>query len=306
MQVRGSLSFLFRNGLRRDFRDKYREFPVQYPMYLKTGRADGPEVEATIITGMSRLREIGDGEPVQYEPIVLGPKVVGVDREFGLGFMLTRKTVEDDKYGKANQGAKWLANASRKTSEYRSGQLLDDAFAGTDFKGIDGKSLLNTAHDLLNPQPAGPTTYANQPATQFGFGLAGIEALLELHELMVDHNGDPIVTSPNLVIYNPSQISKAIKIFDSSREPFTSDNQDNAIPKRLSGVQHFVKRFTSNKLTYMLVDKELNDCHYLTRRAVSFLSEDDFDTRAMKNRVDTRFIIWFVDNRGWTGANPTS
>ncbi len=86
MEVQGDLALLFRSGLRSDFRDKFNEHETQYSQYLRMGSMDGPEQEATIIAGLRRLLEIGDGEPVTFEDIVLGPKVIGVDKEFGLGF----------------------------------------------------------------------------------------------------------------------------------------------------------------------------------------------------------------------------
>lgn len=303
MQVQGDLNLLFRPGLRSDFRDKFNEHVTQYSQYLRVGSMDGPEQEATIIAGLRRLLEIGDGEPITYEDIVLGPKVIGVDKEFGLGFTLTRKTVEDDQYSKANQGAMWLAHATQMTYEYRSGALLDDAFAGATFKGIDNLPLCDVAHTAIN-DPAG-TTWANEPTTPIGFSVAGINGLLNLLELTVDHNGDPIPIKPDTVIYNTSQITKAMQIFGSKLEPFTSDNQDNAVAQRLSGVKQIVKRFVTGTTSYFLFDSQLNDAHFLLRRKADFKDETDFDTGAAKFKTTTRFLIWFVDPRGWTGANPS-
>ena len=303
MHVQGDLNLLFRSGLRSDFRDTFNEHETQYSQYLKVGSMDGPEQEATIIAGLRRLLEIGDGEPVTYEDIVLGPKVIGVDKEFGLGFTLTRKTVEDDKYSKANQGAKWLAHATQMTYEFRSGALLDDAFAGATFKGIDNLPLCDTAHTSIG-HPSG-TTWANEPTTPVGFSVAGINALLNLHELTVDHNGDPIITHPDTVIYNSGQITKAMQIFGSKLEPFTAENQDNAVGQRLSGVRQIVKRFVTSTTTYFLFDSKMNDAHFLLRRKADFKDEQDFDTGAAKFKTTTRFLIWFVDPRGWAGANAT-
>src|SRR6266849_10924537 len=156
MKVQGAFNQLYRAGLRKDFRDEWVMMPPQYPGFLKVGTMDGPEIEATVITGMRLLLERGDGEPIRYEDPKLGPKVVGVDKEFALGFMITRKTVEDDKYKKANQGAKWLAHSARLTSEYRAAGLLDDGAVGATYKCIDGNSLYNTAHTLFG-SPTGVT-----------------------------------------------------------------------------------------------------------------------------------------------------
>jgi hypothetical protein len=264
---------------------------------------DGPEIEATVITGMRILLERGDGEPVTYEDPKLGPKVVGVDKEFALGFMITRRTVEDDKYKKANQAAKWLAHAGRMTSEYRAAALLDDAFTGSTFKGIDALALCHTAHTLFGSDTG--ATMANRPATDIGFSVTGITALLDLHQLHKDWNGDPAQSLPDTVIYSPAKISKALQIFESTLEPFTAENQDNAVRKRLPGIKHVVSHFKASAEPYFLVDSRMNDAHYETRRPIEFDDSFDFNTDAALYKATTRFLIWFVDFHGWCGASPS-
>ena len=292
---------LFRPGLRKNFLDEYTQFEPQYTQYLQPGTIDGPEIEATIMTGLKRLNEREDGEKINYEDPVLGPKVAAVDREYAGGFTITRRTVEDDKYGKASQAAKWLAHAARMTSEYRSAELLDDAFAGATFKGIDGLALCHTAHTLINST----STVANRPASDVGFSLTGINALLDLFQLLKDENGDPTDIQPNAIIYNSSEITKAMQIFGSDKEPFTANNQDNATAQRLSGVSQIVSRYKANTKSYWLFSKKWNDAHYLTRRPVDFDDTFDFDTDAAKYKSTTRFLIWFVDWRGWCGTLPS-
>jgi hypothetical protein len=301
VRTQGAFNLLFRAGLRKDFRDSYSEFEPQYTQYLRQGTIDKPEIEATIITGLNRLFERGDGEAVIYEDPKLGPKVAAVDKEFAAGFIITRRTVEDDQYNKANQASKWLGHAARMTNEFRSGALLDDAETGTDFKGIDSLSLCNTAHTLINSG----ATVANRPLQEVGLSVTGITALLDLAQNIKDENGDPMPTNPDMVIYNSSDITKAIQVFGSDKEPFTADNQDNAIPRRFPrGVKHMVKRYVVDTKSYFLVDSRLNDAHFLVRRPVEFDDTFDFDTDAAKFKATERILIWFVDWRGWFGAFP--
>ena len=83
MQVQGDFRHLFRAGLRTNFLDNFEAFEVQYTQYLNQGTMDGPEIQASIISGPNRLLEIEDGEAVRYEIAVMGPKVIGVDKEYG-------------------------------------------------------------------------------------------------------------------------------------------------------------------------------------------------------------------------------
>ena len=302
MVTQGAFNLLFRPGLRPDFRDEYDRYAPEYPVYLKVETTTMPEQSATIMTGPSRLLERGDGEPVTYEDAVIGPKVMGVDKEFALGFMITRRTVEDDQYGKANQAAKWLAHAGRMTSEYRSAALLDDAFAGSVFKGIDGLALCHTAHTLINSG----TTVANTPAAPVGLSITGVTAVQDLFRLLKDENGDPVKMWPDkLVLGNSSSdINKAWQIFNSQKEPFTTDNQDNAIKANMK-VTIEVSHFKTSLKSYFFIDSRYNDAHYVTRRAIEFDDDFDFNTDAALYKATTRFLIWFVDWKGWVGVNPS-
>jgi len=301
--VQGDLNLLFRAGLRKDFLDEILDYEPEYQDYLKTGTMSGPEIAATIMVGMPRLYELGDGEPIPYDDPKMGPKVMAVDKEFGLGFMLTRKTVEDDLYNKANQSAKWLGHALKMTQEVRSAQLLDDAFAGSTFKGIDGKSLCNTAHTLINST----ATVANAAATPVGLSIAGITALMNLAQQCKDENGDPHKVWPNklLIGNSASQYNKALQIFGTEKEPFTADNTDNAVKKRMPKAQIVMSHYMTSTTAYFLIDDKQNDCHFLVRRAPLFEDGTDFNTKAALYSVSARWLIWFVGWRGWFGANPS-
>lgn len=304
MVTQGAFNLLFRPGLRPDFRDSFDEYEPEYTAYLKVENSNLPEQAATIMTGPSRLLERGDGEPVTYEDAVIGPKVMGVDKEFALGFMITRRTVEDDQYGKANQAAKWLAHAARMTYEYRSAALLDDAFTGTTFKGIDSLALLSTAHTLIG---SSGVTVANRPATDVGMSITGVTAVQDLFGLMKDENGDPVKMWPNRVIIgnNAGDINRAWQIFNSQNEPFTANRQDNAIKNRMPNMRIEVSHFKQSTKSYFFVDDRYNDAHLVIRRPVEFDDDFDFNTDAALYKTTTRFLIWFVDWKGWVGVNPT-
>lgn len=304
MNTQGSLNFLFRAGMRKNFRDTWDEYEPEYPEYLNVGDTDEAEQRATIYTSISRLIERGDGEAVIYDDIKQGPQVVGVDKEFAGGIMVTRRTMEDDKYNKANQASKNLAHAGRMTYEYRAASLLDDAFTGTFFRTIDNLPLLSTAHTLINS----PLTVANRPTTEVALSVAGITALLDLAQRVTDENGDPIRMSPNRLIVsnNAADVNTALAIWNSALEPFTAANTDNVTRRRIPNptivISHY-KLLTTR--SYFLVDSRYNDAHLLIKRAMEFDDTFDFDTQAAKFQATTRFLVWVVDWKGWWGANPT-
>lgn len=304
MNTQGSLNMLFRAGMRRNFRDEWQEYEPEYPEYLNVASTDEAEQRATIIAGPSRLYERGDGEPVIYDDIKMGPQVVGVDKEFAGGLMVTRRTVEDDKYNKANQGAKHLAHAGRMTYEYRAASLLDDAFTGTFFRTIDNLPLISTAHTLINS----PLTVANRPAAEISLSVAGITSLLDLAQQVKDENGDPIRMAPDkLIISNTAaDVNMALAIWNSALEPFSANNTDNVTRRRIPNPTIVISHYKlPSTRSYFLVDSRYNDAHLLIRRPMEFDDTFDFDTQAAKFQATTRFLVWVVGWQGWWGANPT-
>ena len=305
MQVLGDFSPLFRPGLRRDFRDSYQDFEPEYTSFMNVSTTGEPEMRGTYIIGLNRLQERFDGEPITYDDPKLGNISVGVVKEFAGGFMLTRRTVEEDKYGKANQGAKWLARAARLTYEYRVGAFLDDLFTGTYFKSMqDNLALIHTAH-VLQGNAGG--TVANRPSTDVQLSVAGITAILDLWTVLKDENGDPIKASPDTLIYgtSPGDESTALAIWNSTLEPFTADNTDNVIRRRMGKPKIIQSHYKANPKSYFLVSSQLNDAHVAVRRPVEFDDTYDFDTDVMKNKSTTVFMIVAFDWRGWSGSSPT-
>lgn len=303
MQVEGAFNLLLRPGLRKNFRDGYTMHKPEYSQFLKGGTMDSPEIAAAIIAGPNRFYERYDGEPVKYDQMTIGPKVAGVDKELALGMIVSRKAIEDDQYGKVNRCGFYLGQAAAKTKEYRGAAFLDDAFTGSTFKGYDGLSWCNSAHTLIRSS----STFANTPSTQVGFSVTGVQNLVDLAQVQVDQTGDPVVVNLSNIIIgnNVGDVNRAIQIFQSNLEPFTAENQDNALKKRFGSIQVMVSHYKQSKKSYFMYDSSLNDAWFLMRREVDFDDTFDFDTDASKHKSTMRLLVWGVDPIGWYGANPT-
>jgi hypothetical protein len=198
---------LARYGLRKDFRDEVKNFPTTYNQYLKEASFGEPEIQATTIVGPNRLVQSGELSPVVYQEVITGPKVAAVDKTYKAGYFLSKEAIDDDKYGKLNQGSKWLGQAAMYTKEYAGVALVNDAFDGTTFKGMDNLSLLNTAHTLIGSA----ATVANRPTTAISLSVAGLTANLDLARKCKNENGDPMMVAPNVLMIanDQGQINKA-------------------------------------------------------------------------------------------------
>lgn len=295
---------LARPGLVKNFLDSYQDWAEIKNQYMKVGTHDKPEIAGATVAGPSRFIQTREGEPVTYMEMVTGPKVAAVDKTYKGGYMITKEAIDDDGYGKLNQGAKFLARAARMTQEYAAVALVDDAFSGTNFKGQDNLALMSTAHTLINSN----TTVANRPSSAVSLSVAGFTTLMDLARKCKDESGDPIMVMPDtlMIANDQGQLNKAYQILESSLEPFTANNQDNPIRRNFKPSKIIVNPYMTNLYHYFIIDSKLNDAQFLNREAVNMKDDYDIHRDIAYVRGRARWIIWFRDWRGWYGTNASA
>lgn len=299
-------ALLYRPGLSVAFQDAWEDHKPEYTQFMKTGSTTSSEVVGTAFGAPARMYERGDGEPITYDYPFIGPKVVAVDKEYAAGFMMSRRALEDDQYGKLKNATKWLARGGRLTEEYLAAKFLDDAFSGSTYKGIDGQPLISNAHEVVAGDYG--SGFSNTPAAAIPPTMAGFTAMMELYHNMKDDNGDPIVMWPDKIITsNITYYQKILAILHTDKEPFSAENQINAVKRHLGNMPDpILLHYTTNKNFWFMVDSKHNDAEMLTRRAIEFDSETDFDTEVTKWKASMRKLAWFRQFRGWVGSNPSS
>lgn len=302
MITRGRFNHLLRPGLRTDFRDSYQQYPEEYSRYLKSGTLDRAEEERVAISALGRMARRGEIENITYLDPTQSPKVTYVDDEFALGFMVSKKMMEDDLYGRANQNAKWLGRAARLTQEYQGAALLDDAFTGAVFTGLLGETLIADDHELLN----GSGTWSNLIEGSPQFGVTGMQLALELGEAQVDHEGHPMPMMLSRLVIDRTDEFDAIQITKNEFEPFTTDRNINAIKKKASTLNYVLSHFKSANGKWFLQDPNAIDMHFKFRVRPSFGdAQDEGGTLAAKFWARQRILVYFFDQRGIVGSNAS-
>jgi hypothetical protein len=302
MLVRGAWSHLLRPGLRKDFRDSYQSFPEEFGMYLKVGNLGRAEEERVAISGLGRMVQKDDVGTITYVDPVMSDKYTYVDDEFALGFMVSRRTMEDDQYGRANQSAKWLGRAARLTQEYLGGALLDDAFTGSVYTGLFDEALIADDHELLNDSGTWSNLISGNPA----LGVTGMQAALELGEAQVDHQGDPMPITLSRLIVDRTDEFMAIQLTKNSSEPFTTDRNINAALTKSRISDYRLVHYKTADGSWFMQDPSLIDAHFLFRIRPQFGDEmDSGGTLAARYWGRQRVMAYFFDQKGWVGSDGT-
>jgi hypothetical protein len=298
MIVRGAFNVLLRPLMRNAFRDAYSDLPEEYPSFLNVGKQDGPYVEGVEMGGLPRMVSRGEAEPITYIDPMIGPVKEWVDEEFALGFSVSKRMMEDDQFGRAVQSSRWLGRSARLTQEFAAAAFLDDMFDGTLFTGLDDGALIGS-HPLLRGG-----TWNNLIPNNPQLSVTGMQAAFETAHAMVDIDGNPWPFTPSRLIIGVQDEWAAIQLTQSELEPYTSDNQVNAIRKKLKNFSYFIPHYRTNTRAWALVDPGMSDAHFLFRVRPEFDDTFDFDTKAAKFSGRQRINVYFGSARGWVASNP--
>lgn len=303
MHVRGAWNHMLRPGLRRDFRDSYQSFPEEYGMYLAVENLDRAEEERVAVSGLGRMVKRGAIDPITYVDAVESDKYVYVDDEYALGFMISRRLIEDDLYGRANQNSKWLGRSARLTQEYLGGALLDDAFTGSVYTGINNETLISTTHALLN----GAGTWTNRISGNPSLSVTGFQAALELAEAQVDHQGDPMPMTPSRLLVDRTDEFTAIQLVKNANEPFTADRNVNAALMKQGIRDYRLLHYKTADGSWFMQDPGLIDMKFKFRVRPQFGDAMDAGgTLAAKYWARQRIMVYFFDPRGIIGSDGTN
>jgi len=302
MIVRGAWNHLLRPGLRKDFRDSYNSFPEEYGMFLTVENLDRAEEERVAISGLGRMVRKTEVGTITFVDPVMSDKYTYVDDEWALGFMISRRMVEDDQYGRANQNAKWLGRSARLTQEYLAASVLDDAFTGSVYTGLLDEALIIPTHALLN----GSGTWTNEVDGNPSLSVTGYQAAMELGETQVDHQGDPMPLQLRRLLVDYTDEYWAIQLTKNPSEPNTTDRNINAMLQKVGIRDYRLLHYKTADGSWFLQDPSLIDMKFKFRIRPQFGdSQDAGGTLAAKFWGRQRLLAYFFDQRGIIGSDGT-
>jgi hypothetical protein len=88
-------------------------------------------------------------------------------------------------------------------------------------------------------------------------------------------------------------------------EPFTANNDENAIKGQLGKINYQVNHYMTSTTRYFMLDSSLNDANFDVRKSLSLKDWYDENTDTQFVRARMRLFLYFYDYRGWYGASPS-
>jgi hypothetical protein len=182
------------------------------------------------VAGLGAVPSKPEGQQLYLDQPIQGGSYRYTVASFGLAFQVTREMWDDDQYGIMKKVSTDFAGSIRQTIEVNAWGVLNNAFstASSPTIGIDGVSIINTAHPLL-----GGGTYSNQSATNVAFGVSAIQEAILIFEKTVNERGLLKRMMPEEV-WGPVDLQfKFQEVLHSSYSPYNGNNTVNSVQGRL-------------------------------------------------------------------------
>jgi hypothetical protein len=274
--------------------EEYAKHPIQWQAVYETRTSTKNKEEVLLRSGMGTAYQVSEASATPMD----GGKdewiKVFKNKEFALGFTISRIAIEDGQYMDLGKEAGMeLTNALRETKEIQGAALFNNATSTLqEYRGGDGVALLSTAHPL-----GGGGTFSNflaaMPLSETGLDTARI-----MIERSVDERGNPIALNAKNLIVPPEGLTVAHRLLQSTLRPGTNDNDANWMKDMGLFGRPPVKmtRIVNPDAWFVQTDVQKGLLHY-KRRAFSFDTQYDNNTRTFQGFANERYSFGHANPR---------
>jgi hypothetical protein len=146
---------LLEPGLRKIFLESYKEIPEQYSQVFNV-QDSKKSIETDLRIGGFGLWEKKDSAGmIQFQDPTGSQALQYIHEEFGSGFTVERKLVDDEQYNQIGKMSAALSRAARATIETKAATIFNTGVEGgagvnAPVNGFDGKPLISATHVRLD------------------------------------------------------------------------------------------------------------------------------------------------------------
>ena len=285
-------------GLNKIYGQAYAEYPVEYTKLVETEKSTKAYEEDLGVTGFGYAAVKGEGNSISYDEESQAYLTRYSHAVWALGFTVTREIYEDDQYGKVGKRkATGLAYSMRQTKEVNVTNMYNRAYNST-YTGGDSKEMIATDH----PNYSGGT-WSNELTVAADLSEASLEqAYIDISKFTNDR-GLRIAVRPQSLIIHVDNMFEAERILKSPYRVGTANNDLNALKEMGAfpkGV--VVNHYLTDSDAWFIRTNCPNGPKYISRRAMQFAKDNDFDTENAKFKATERYSIGWTDPRGIYGS----
>jgi hypothetical protein len=223
-------------------------------------------------------------------------------RELSLGYIITRRAVEDNQYkAEFNPSNLGLQDVFATTKEIYAANIFNTGTVFDQTVGGDQKPLFDVAH------PTDVGAVGNRPAADIDLNESSLlTAMTVVRNNWVDERNIKISARAELVLVPAALEQVIVRLLRTELRPGTNDNDVNAIQHVGGGLRDYIVNefLTSNFAWFIKTDKR--GLIYYDRVPFEMDMYVDFDTDNLKVKGRERYAFSYFDWRSVYGSYPTS
>jgi hypothetical protein len=247
-----------------------RRLELIFPKFVTRESTSDPYVEMTEISGLGTLALVAEGQPVPFDTPVQGNKVRVPMLKFGLGYRVTEEMREDEKWGVVERLVKDLNDAAMDHMDRFGHDVINNAFASTNYSTLDGVALCSASHTGLKN---GGATRSNLVSPAVDVSEEGIESMVTLASLLTDDQGRYIPFNPTELITHTNNRFETERILQSERRVGSADNDRNIV--NTLGISPVYSPYLTDTDAFFMRDKRhKNICWYDRRKPTPRMGTD--------------------------------
>lgn len=286
----------------------YDQNPKSYTAIFETRNITKAFVDNIRFSGLGRFVTKEEGGAVTYDIPVQGERFRTTVGTFALGTQFTMEAMMDAQFPVLDQQVNSLAMSQLDHEERLAWSAIADAFAGaTTGLGIDGVSVVNTAHPLLKPPTPSITTTSNQLSPGAPLGTETLEAMLIIFTNQISDEGHHIGKSlkPRWLVIPTSLMHVADTILGTEKRPGGNLNDKNTLTK--FGIESVASPYLNDIDTddfHLMASAPQNGWRFYSRLEPELTRSIDPETGNRKMREWYRANVGNVRHLGHVGCQP--
>lgn len=270
--------------------NRFDRFPPEYTNVFRVMDSKRSIEQTSEIAGLGLFSEIPENSAMRYDEPVPGFSKTYTHLQYGLGFRISRITVDDDRWAIIDKMSAELGRSAKESIEIAHASVFNNGFSTL---GPDGKALFASDHPLV--KSGGVQSNLGASAD---LDISSLETALIAFRRMKDPTGKRIRVKPQTLIVAPENEFAASEILNATMRSDTANNTPNAFKHRV-GMPSFENLFVWDYLTdvdawFITAPKEDHELRSYWRERPNTVHAIDFDTRSVKT------AMWYRQSYGWS------
>lgn len=251
------------------------------------------------VGGLGSFATKPEGTPIAFDDPVQGTRVRTVHTTYALGWRATMEMMQDDQFGIMNRMSGDMGDSARDHRERLAWSLVDDAFTGTTYTGLESEALFSTSHTLI--KTGGTQSNSLSPAVELG--QTGIESARSLLRTTTGMEGRYInLSQGGKLVFHSDLEDRVYELLNTEFQVDSSNNNRSTIVSSRSGLDPLGVPYLSSTTNWAIYGPN----HTLTwndRMPLTFSQAPDNVTLDRLHMSVYRASVMFRAWEGTVGSN---